>query len=68
MSADMRTLGAWEFLARVAPELPPADAQAEEPRGASWRVPTSHEATEVYCALVLVAGIAAAFVAWLVGT
>jgi hypothetical protein len=66
----MRTLGAWEFLARVAPELElaPADATAEQPRGASWRVPTSHEATETYCALVLVLGVMAAFVAWLVGT
>jgi hypothetical protein len=63
----MRTLGAWEFLARVAPELPPADATADQPRSASWRVPTSHEATETYCALVLVLGIVVAFVAWLVG-
>jgi hypothetical protein len=64
----MRTLGAWEFLARVAPELPPADATVERPLSASWRVPTSHEATETYCALILVAGTVAAFLAWLVGT
>lgn len=64
----MRTLTSWEFLARVAPELAPADATADQPRGASWRVPTSHEATETYCALVLVLGVVAAFLAWLVGT
>lgn len=71
MSAELRkiaTLGAWEYLARVAPELPPADPQTEQPRGASWRVPTSHEATETLCALVLVLGTVAAFLAWLVGT
>lgn len=64
----MRTLGAWEFLARVAPELAPADATADRPLSASWRVPTSHEATETLCALVLALGTVAAFVAWLVGT